>query len=183
MNKEFKQIGMRIREMREVSGLSVDEVVKELGVVKTDYLEYEESGENVPISVLYDLANLFKVDMNEILTGQTPRLDDYCLVKKGCGTRIERFPGYSFKSLAARFGHKLMEPLLVTIEPSDDELKLVTHKGQEFNMVLEGRVALFLDDKQLVLEEGDCVYFNSAHPHGQKAMDGNTAVFLTVIAE
>jgi len=88
-----------------------------------------------------------------------------------------------FESLAHRFVGKLMEPLLVTLNPSDERAAPVTHNGQEFNMVLEGTVILTYDGKEHILEEGDAVYFDPAHPHGQHAAGNTKARFLTVIIE
>ncbi len=179
----FKQIAARIRELREVWELSVEELAAETGVDVNTYNAYENDGVNIPISVLYHLSHKFNVDLEEILTGLSPRLDDMCVVKKGRGLSVDRYPGYSFQSLAPKFTHKIMEPLLVTVEPSDKPLKLVTHSGQEFNMVLQGEIEIVFDKKQITLKEGDSIYFNPMIPHGQKALGGKTARFLTVIAE
>ena len=40
-----------------------------------------------------------------------------------------------------------MQPLLVTLDPSDEPAKLVTHGGQEFNLVLEGTVVVVWGDR------------------------------------
>jgi mannose-6-phosphate isomerase-like protein (cupin superfamily) len=181
--QEFLNISARIREMRDVCGYSVAFMAKELGIDAAAYEKYETCGENIPISALYHMANLFKVDMTEIVEGRTPRIDTYCMVPAGQGVKIERYPGYDFRRLAHTYMHKIMEPMIVTVEPEDHDPELVTHKGQEFNLVLEGSVAVLFDGKQLLLEEGDSVYFNPAYPHGQRAMNGKPAKFLTVIAE
>ena len=76
-----------------------------------------------------------------------------------------------------------MQPLLVTLDPSDEPAKLVTHAGQEFNLVLSGAVAVIFDDHEIILNEGDSIYFNPTHPHGQKCVGDTKARFLTVIAE
>ena len=73
-----------------------------------------------------------------------------------------------------------MQPLLVTLEPSDEVAKLITHSGQEFNLVLEGTVIVTLGDKEFTLNEGDSIYFNPQKPHGQRAVT-ETAKFLTII--
>jgi transcriptional regulator with XRE-family HTH domain len=181
MGEEITAIGARIRELREICGHTRESVARILNVGEEKYASYEDSSEDIPISALYQLANLFSVDINELLTGRAPHLQTYCLVKKGRGRKIDRYPGYSFQSLADTFKRKLMEPLLVTVEPSD-EPKLVTHPGQEFNLCLEGTVDVYFDEKVLRLEKGDSVYFDPMHPHGQRAVGGR-AVFLTVIAE
>jgi len=183
MSDNFSMIGHRIREMREICGIDAGELAKELNVSPEAYDGYEQNGRDIPISVLYELAHRFGVDLNQILTGETPRLNDYCVVRSGGGSSVERFPGYNFKNLAGRFMNKIMEPLLVTVEPSETAPALVTHKGQEFNMVLSGRVAVIIEDTRLVLEPGDTIYFNPELPHGQAAMDGSPATFLTVITE
>lgn len=183
MTDEIKQIASRIKELREISGCTVETLAKELDVDVQTYVSYETEGVNIPISVLYHIAQKFKVDLTEILTGKTPRLDDLCVVRNGHGAQIDRYPGYTFSSLAYKFSHKIMEPLLVTVDPEHDTPTLVTHVGQEFNFVLEGSIELFFDDKRVVLGAGDSVYFDPTHPHGQRAWGDSPAKFLTVIAE
>jgi len=183
MNEKVKQIANRLKEIREISDFSVDEIVSRLSINKDDYLSYEKSGENIPISVLYELANIYGVDMTEILTGKSARLDNYCVVKKGHSLGIDRYPGYHFESLAYKFKHKIMEPLMVTVMPNEKEMKLITHPGQEFNYVVQGTIMVIIDDEEVKLEEGECIYFNPELPHGQKALNGKTAKFLTVITE
>ena len=182
MQDEFRQLAARIRELRGICGFSAEELAGELDVSPDVYAGYEEIGEDVPISALYHLANKFGVDFNELLTGAQSHLSTYSVVKRGRGMSVDRYPGYRFHSLAHTFKRKMMEPLLVTVDPDPVDPKLVTHTGQEFNYVLEGVIELLFDDKRVRLETGDCVYFNPSHPHGQRAVD-NTATFLTVIAE
>lgn len=183
MSEEIKQLANRIRELREISGYSVEAVAKLVGVSVDVYKAYEESGVDIPISVLYKLANEFKVDFTEILTGKSPKLYTYCAIKKGKGINIDRYPGYHFESLAYKFKHRIMEPLIVTVEPDNEEHRLVVHTGQEFNYVIEGTVMVEFGDESVILEEGDSIYFDPTLPHGQKAVNGKRAKFLTVIAE
>ncbi|MBP5754775.1 MAG: cupin domain-containing protein, partial [Clostridia bacterium] len=71
-------------------------------------------------------------------------------------------------------------PMIVTISPSEGKPQLVSHGGQEFNYVLEGTVGVTIGGKEIILNEGDSVYFDPAIPHGQFAV-GGVARFLTVI--
>lgn len=75
-----------------------------------------------------------------------------------------------------------MEPMIVTLDPTDSIADLVTHEGQEFNLVLEGTVAVKLGEREYVLRAGDSIYFNPSIPHGQRAI-GKVSKFLTVINE
>ena len=183
MKDNFNEIAERIRELREICGYSQEQLAKELNIELEVYKEYEVNGKNIPISVIYEIANKFGVDFTEITTGVEAKLNTYHIVHKGNGQSISRYPGYRFKDLAFRYSHKIMQPLLVTLDPSDEPAKLVTHPGQEFNLVLKGTVCVVFEDKQLILNEGDSIYFNPTHPHGQKCVGDTKARFLTVIAE
>lgn len=180
--EEIRQMAARIRELRDISGYGIDEMAQMLEIDSKLYKQYEENGENIPINVLFRISNILKVDLNEILTGQSPHLESYCLVKHGKGMEIDRYPGYRFHSLAYTYKHRIMEPLLVTVEASEKDAALVTHGGQEFNLCLEGTMELLFDGKVIRLDEGDSVYFNPSRPHGQRAV-GSRARFLTVITE
>ena len=129
------------------------------------------------------MSHIFGVDLSEILTGESARISTMQICHRGKGKTIDRYPGYMFESLAPRFTHKVMEPLLVTLIPGEPEAALVTHDGQEFNLVLEGSIVLTYDNKEHVLVAGDAVYFDPTHPHGQKAIGDEKARFLTVITE
>lgn len=183
MDENYQMIAERIRELREVFDLTVQQMAADLGINEQQYTEYEQSGKNIPISVLYHISQKFGVDLSEILTGQEAHISTLQVCRRGKGQTIDRYPGYMFESLAPRFGGKVMEPLLVTLTPGQPDAALVTHGGQEFNLVLEGTIAITYDDKEIVLLAGDAVYFDPTHPHGQKALGTEKARFLTVITE
>lgn len=182
MNKQIMQIAARIREMREILDIDPAELAKELGISTEEYLKYETGEDDIPIGVLYSTAGIFGIDPTELLTGEKPRMVDYTIVRAGQGTDIERCPGYSFRSLATNFIHRDMEPMIVEVSASDKPADLIAHGGQEFNMVLEGSIAVIIKNHEFVLNEGDSIYFDPRVPHGQKAISEN-AKFLTVINE
>ena len=177
---ELLQIAARIRELRDISGFSISEVAEKLKIPEDEYARYEEDGENIPINILFRLAAILGVDLNELITGKAPHLESYCLVKRGKGKTVDRFPGYTFQSLAYTYKHRVMEPLLVTMESGVPDAEPVSHGGQEFNICLEGAMELVFGGKAIRLEACDCVYFNPSRPHIQRAVDGR-ARFLTVI--
>lgn len=76
-----------------------------------------------------------------------------------------------------------IDPFLVTVEPKPEDTPIYynTHYGQEFNLVIEGRMLLSINGKDLVLEAGDSLYFDSSLPHGMKALDGKAVKFLAVV--
>jgi len=178
------EVPERLRGLREACDTTPGELAEKLGVSVETYLGYEDGSVDIPISALYKVVGVFNVDLTELLTGNTPKLSTYCVVRAGRGISVDRYPGYEYKSVAFNFLHRKMEPLIVHLEygADDPDKKLVTHSGQEFNYVVEGDVRLTLGKKDVVLHKGDCCYFDPMIPHGQSAA-GADADFLTVILE
>ncbi len=182
MSQSLKSIAARVKEIREDCEMPLEDVSKALGIPPDVYSDYENGNKDIPVSILYEIAGLFKIDLTELLTGNSPKLHSYCFVKSGEGIEVERYKGYKFQSLAYNFINKKTEPLLVTVEPEENKkMSLVAHSGQEFNYVLKGRIKVILGGTEIEMAEGDSIYFDPTTPHGQIALDNKTAVFLTVI--
>ncbi len=133
--------------------------------------------------MVYHIARKFGVDMTEVLTGKSAKLDTYHVVRRGEGKVVDRHPAYHFEDMAWRYQNKIMQPLMVILDPSDDPAELITHRGQEFNFVVEGSVAVTVGDREIILNEWDSIYFNPEIPHGQRCHGDSVAKFITVIAE
>lgn len=181
--KELLEIGQRLCGLREACDVTVEEMAADLNVPVETYERWEATGADVPISAIYHMARKFGVEFTEILTGTAAKLDTYQVVPAGQGKNVERYPGYHYDDLAWRYADKIMQPLEVVLDPSDEPAKLVTHGGQEFNLVLEGTVIVCWEDEEFVLNAGDSIYFNPEHPHGQRCGGDVPAKFVTIIAE
>ena len=180
MEMDLVNIPKRVKELREILEIEPSEMASKLGVSLIKYLAYESGEQDIPISTLYEIAAILEVDFTTLLTGRTPTMTSYSVVRNGRGAKVERYPGYDYTSLCFNFKGREMEPLLVHLAPEDERPALVSHGGQEFNYVLEGKVCVTIGKKDIVLEAGDCVYFDPMIPHGQAAVDG-PATFITVI--
>ena len=174
-------------ELRKILDIEAEQIAVDISVPVELYLEYENGVTDIPIGKLYLIANSLGVDPTVLLVGDSPRMVDYTIVRQHNGINVERFKGYKFTSLAYNYIGRDMEPMIVTLDPNDKSRDkapaLVTHKGQEFNYVLEGTIAVKIRDKEYILEKDDSIYFNPELPHGQRAVGDKKATFLTVINE
>jgi len=177
-----EQIPGRIKELREILDISALDMAGDIDVPMNVYLNYEDGVLDIPISVLYKISARLGVDATVLLTGEDPRMDTASVCRKGKGVKIERYPGYEFSSLAYNFKGRTIEPLLVYLDPQKDAAIPVSHSGQEFNYVVEGKVKVTVGNREHILLEGDSIYFDAGLPHGQAAVDG-TASFITIIQE
>ena len=117
------------------------------------------------------------------LFGEEPKMNAYFITRAGKGVSVERQKAYKYEALAAGFRDRKIDPFIVTVEPAADDapMHLNCHPGQEMNYVLEGRLLIGLNGKEIVLNTGDSLYFDSGLPHGMKALDGKTVRFLAII--
>ncbi len=180
VNEQIKQIAQRIKYLRDILDMTEEEVANSISIPLDEYLEYENGEKDIPISVIYSTAAALGVDATELILGEAPRMSEYCVTRKDAGVVIERFKGYSFEALAHNFIGRDKEPMVVTLSPSDKKADLVSHSGQEFNYVLEGKIGVIIGTRTFELSAGDSIYFMPTIPHGQFAIDG-TAKFLTII--
>ena len=185
MNENLRLIAERISVMREIMEVSAEEMAALTGMSVEEYLQYEAGEKDFAFSFLYTVADRLGVDITDILTGESARLSVYSLVRAGEGLSMQRRKEYKYPHLAYIFKHKKMEPFLVTVEPSD--VDAATHKnshiGHEFNYILEGSMTLYIEDSQVLVHEGDAVYFDSKHPHSMQAEGGQPCRFLAIIAK
>jgi transcriptional regulator with XRE-family HTH domain len=182
MNEKAANVPQRIKELREILEISAIDMAKDTDIPFETYSKYENGEIDIPISVLYTIAGRLGTDVTVLLTGDEARMDSAAVCRRGKGVQIERYPGYEFSSLAYNFKHRTMEPLLVSLDSSKPHAALVSHSGQEFNLVLEGRMKVTVGKTEHDLNAGDSIYFDARIPHSQSAIDG-TAQFLTIIQE
>jgi transcriptional regulator with XRE-family HTH domain len=182
MQDNLAQIPGRIKELREILEISAIDMARDIGISLEIYLKYESGELDIPISALYKISAQLGVDATVLLTGEDPRMDTVSVCRKGKGVKVERFPGYEFSSLAYNFKDRTIEPLLVYLDPSKAPAAPVTHGGQEFNYIVEGKVKVTVGQREHILEAGDSIYFNASLPHAQSAVDG-PAQFITIIQE
>lgn len=183
MDEPIKQISQRLRGLREVLELSIEELSADCGIPQEEYRLAESGEHDISVSMLQRIARKYNIALDALMFGQEPKMSAYFLTRAGKGISIERTRAYKYQSLASGFINRGADPFIVTVEPraGDVPMHYNSHEGQEFNYVLEGRMLLSINGKELTLDEGDSLYFDSKLPHGMKALDGKRVRFLAVI--
>ncbi len=186
MEDQMIEIAQRIRTLREIMDIPVAEIARETGLSAQEYLDFENGkSEDFSFTFLYNCAQVFGVDIIELLTGERPRLSFYSIVRKGNGLKINRRKGFTYQHLAYRFSNKTAEPFLVTAPFREEEqnkpIEPSAHEGQEFDFILKGQLKVRMEDHVEYLEAGDSIYYDSGHEHGMIATGGEDCVFLAVV--
>jgi len=181
MEEQIKQIADRIRGLRDSLDITVEEMAKRCKRTPDEIRLYEAGKTDIPMSFLFDVAQQFNIATSTLISGEEPRMTSYFLTRFGKGKSVERNKAYKYQALASGFKQPQAEPFEVTVEPNDEEMHLNSHEGEEFNYILEGRLLLRINDKNLILNPGDCIYFDSSNQHGMKALDNHPVKFLAII--
>ena len=181
MDDQIKQIAERLRGLRDVLELTAEDIARDCEISAEEYRLAETGDYDISVSMLQKIARKYGIALDALMFGEEPKMSSYFLTRAGKGTSIERTKAYKYQSLAAGFMNRNADPFIVTVEPDIEPIHYNSHSGQEFNLVLEGRMMISIDGKDLILNEGDSLYFNSKLPHGMKALDGKTVRFLAVI--
>lgn len=183
MNDQIKQISERLRGLRDVLELTPEDVARDCDISIEEYLRAETGEHDISVSMLQKIARTYNIALDALMFGEEPKMNSYFVTRAGKGISIERSKAYKYQSLASGFINRTADPFIVTVEPKDDNepIHYNHHSGQEFNLVLEGRMLIHVDGKEIVLAQGDSIYFNSKLPHGMKALDGKTVRFLAII--
>ena len=182
LNEYNKEIGNRIRELRELSDITIHEIADNLNINEETYIQYETGEIDIPASFLYELAHIFKVDLGLLLTGEESRMNIFDVTRANKGVSIDRSKEYTHENLCSKFINKKAETFLVVVDPKKNPVpSLNSHPGQEFNYVLEGSLKIYIHNNEIVLNEGDSIFFDSTHRHAMIALNDKPAKFLAVI--
>ena len=183
MDEQLKQIGERLRGLRDALDIDAQEVADLCGISLDHYLGMESGEGELSVGNLQKIAKKYGVELDVLLFGEEPHMSTYFLTRKGQGLQVERRKAYKYESLASGFRGRKADPFIVTVEPKPEDAprESNSHPGQEFNMVIEGTLELTVGQKTLVLEEGDSIYFDATQPHGMRALDNHPVRFLAII--
>lgn len=183
MNEEIRLIALRISDMREIRGISQEEMARKMGMSREEYISYENGEQDFSFSFLYKASGILGVEMAELLTGDMPKLDFAAVVRAGKGLRYERRKDYEHSHLAFNFKGRKADPFFVTVRSDCKPGQRIpnSHESQEFMYIVSGTLLFRLGDFTTVLHEGDSVYYDCTRPHDMYAVECDECKFITVI--
>ena len=142
LKTQLAEVAERIRTMREIMGLSEEEMAQRTGVTPEEYRRCETGESDFSFTFIYKCAERFGVDPTDLIKGVSPTLSTYTISRRGEGLPITRRHGFKYLNLAPLFKQKTAEPFYVTMPYNEAEqnvaIKLSTHQGQELDIIVKG---------------------------------------------
>ena len=181
----IKEVAGRIRALREDFDLTMQEMADATGRSVAEYAAQESGEQDLSFTFLYKCAKKLGVDVIELLTGETPHLKGYSLVRAGDGLSIKRRAGFEYLHKAPHLGKKLAEPFVVTApyleEEQDKPIHLSYHKGMELDYIISGKLRFAYEENIEEVGPGDTLMYDSGRGHGMIAIGGEPCVFLAIV--
>jgi transcriptional regulator with XRE-family HTH domain len=188
-SEELSAVGERIRKLRELKGLSLGDVSQRTGISDEMLKSIEADAVAPPLGTLTKLARALEMKMGYLLTGGESR--PFVITRKDERQPVSRHAteqqskyGYSYLSLSPGMRDRNMEPFLVTLSPTAEEMPGSVHEGEEFLFVLEGEMEVTIGEHREILHSGDSIYYHSSIPHLVKChQDKPTRILAVLFAE
>ena len=185
LDLKIKEMAGRIKELREIEGISTFEMAQKVGVSEQEYLNCERGLQDLNFAFLYRCAQAFNVDVTDIIEGYSPKLKSYTVTRAGNGQNVGNAHGMTYYSLASSFKSRIADPLYVVSKYSHEEqnkpMELTSHEGQECDIIIDGNLLVQVGSHQETLGPGDSIYYNSESPHGLRAVGGKDCIFYAIV--
>ena len=185
MEMNLLEIGRRIKDLREATGYTQAELAKLTGVSLEQYILLEQGESDFSFTFIYKCAKACNVEVVDIIEGTSTTLTSFAITRKGEGLEIIKKSAGVYYNLAPKFKDKLAEPFLVKLpyiaEEQNAPIKLNSHNGQEFDVIVKGSLKVQVGGHISVLNEGDSIFYNSIIPHGMIAVSEGGCEFHAVV--
>ena len=188
--KTNKIIGEKIKTMREMKNISVEEIATRSGLSEEQILRIEGNEDFPSLSPLIKIARVLGVRLGTFLDDQQELGPVICRKKSldsddGIGftnNATTKHKYMSYHALSQDKSGRHMEPFMIDILPAKDaNFIFSTHEGEEFIFVLEGTIEINYGKNTYLLNEGDSIYYDSIVAHHVHAGNDSPAKILGVI--
>ena len=166
----LQRVGPRLRQVRELRGLTLTDVADRTGISKSTLSRLETGQRRPTLELLLPLAATFRVPLDDLVGA--PEVGDPRIRLKA-----RRVHGRTVVPLTqGPVGVQAWKIIL----PVGREPKVRTHDGHEWLYVLSGRMRLLLGDDDLELGVGEAIEFDTGRPHWFGAAGDEPAEVLSL---
>jgi len=158
------QIGNKLKRLRLISGMTQEEIADRCELTKGYISQLERDLTSPSIATLQDILDCLGTTLQEFFSEEA---DDEQVVftESDFFVKESAEEGYAIHWIVPDAKKRLMEPIIVEIKPNCSFEEDHPHQGEEFGMVLNGSVNLYLGKERFRLKKGDCFMFKPNKTH------------------
>ncbi len=180
---DANKVGKRVKKYREHLGLTQEQLAVNSSLDLAFIKDVEDGVVYPPIGSMIKFSRALGQRLGTFMDDQyvpDPIIVRYADRKEETATSREGAKGhYHYYPLGKGKSDRHMEPLFIRIE-EDEEKAMSTHEGEEFMVVVHGKVLVRYGKEEYILERGDSVYYNSVVTHFIGAVDGPAEILAVL---
>ena len=85
LDYKIREMAGRIRELREIEGITPEEMAAKTDVTTAEYLECENGRSDLNFAFIYRCALALNVNVTDIIEGHSPTLQSFTVTRRGLG--------------------------------------------------------------------------------------------------
>lgn len=178
------QLGKRVREIRLSHNLTLEEASQRTGLARSTLSKIENEQLSPTFQAVQKLAHGLNIDIPQLFaSAQESRSAGRRDITRAGEGRTHPTPTYEHEMLASPLTNKRMLPYKSTVRSRsfDDYPNWVRHDGEEFLMVISGKVRFYTEFYEPTeLEAGDSSYYDGSMGHALISISEEDAVVLWV---
>jgi transcriptional regulator with XRE-family HTH domain len=166
-----KNLGIRLKTIRQERGLSLDKVSSMTGISKAMLGQIERFESSPTVELLWKLAQGLEIEYTKLLDSSNPENPHNSINQDGS----------IFLPIYASNGYEKTEVFSISLAPRDEQLR-EPHENvaEEFVHVIDGQLEVFYDGTWHLLEADQKTRFSATQKHGYRSLD-SVATFINVI--
>jgi transcriptional regulator with XRE-family HTH domain len=165
---DHPDIGVAIRSLRQERGLSLRELSRRTGL-SVSFLSLVERGRSsLALTSLQTVAAALNTTVASFFPEQEVTREASLVPhvsRSSGGPQLSTGSQRTYRLLSGRGFNHVLEPLLVTVEPSETREEPYRHEREEFAYILSGELVFIIDGVENRLGPGDSIHFQSTVPH------------------
>lgn len=173
MDDELRQIGARLRAVRQARALTLEDLASSVGLSASTLSRLESGKRQASLELLLPLTKRLGIRLDDLV--QQPQLDPR--VRRP----VIRRDGLIIVPLAPE--HSPISTYRITYPACGEPPELRVHDGYEWLYVLRGKLRLRLGEQDLTLGRGEAAEFDTRTPHAMAAAGGRPAQVISIFNE
>src|SRR5471030_1017825 len=175
-------MGLHLKILRKKLGITLESLAASSGMTKS-YLSKVERGLNTPsIAAALKIAKALNVNVEYLFSDATSPTEAYSLIRENQRKLVPSSAKATSYALLAHPPHdRNLLPFIVFPPSQFSNSTFKEHVGEEFLFVHEGSIEIDFMIEQVILEQGDALYFNAQKPHRIRSVSEPLAKLLVVI--
>jgi transcriptional regulator with XRE-family HTH domain len=178
----LEEIGRKLKAFRLANGMTLKQLALKAGCTDAYLSQLERGRANPSITTLKKIAQALQVKVVDFFLESEGEENDVVLNEKERVNINFKQGDAKIQMLVRSIQSKRMQPFYTTIEPGGGSKGAYSHVGEEFGIVLQGKLEINRNGKTYSVGRNESFYFTSQEPHSWSNPGKKKTVVIWVVS-